>query len=95
MMGQGSYISIAGAAPQGTPALIQGTGTYGGGGVSFINAYGFGGAGGGGTAIEVIPFPSATNVPVTVGAAGTPYTGSPQNNEYQQDGVAGVVIVEY
>ena len=93
-IGQGAYVSGARDNPQGGAALIQGGGLYGGGGCS-SRPNGSGGAGGGGSAIEVIPFPTATNVSVTVGAAGAPYTGSPQNNTYQQAAGAGVVIVEY
>jgi hypothetical protein len=45
----------------------------GGGGASFPGPNGLGsGGGGGGAAIEVISFPSATNVPVTVGGGGSP-----------------------
>lgn len=80
--------------------------TYGGG--ATVTAFSPGGSayaweggcpgGGGGTAIEIIPFPSGTNVPVTIGSAGnTPVvgpTGAPPPVTTQA-GASGVVIVEY
>jgi hypothetical protein len=50
-----------------------------GGSSSFVGVASWGG-GAGGTAIEVISFPSATNVPVTVGAGGAPKTNVFSNN---------------
>jgi hypothetical protein len=56
---------------------VTGGGGGGGAGNPIYPAGDAGGSGAaGGTAIEVIPFPSATNVPVTVGAGGT---GNPEN----------------
>jgi hypothetical protein len=49
---------------------VKVTVTGGGGGVSSSWTDGSPGGAAGGTAIEVIPFPSGTNVPVTVGAGG-------------------------
>lgn len=54
--------------------------------------------GGGGTAIEVIPFPSATNVPITIGSGGNSPVVGPIGAPpavTTQNAAAGVVIVEY
>jgi hypothetical protein len=56
---------------------VVGGGGGGGGGRPGLPTKGYNGAGGGG-AIEVISFPTATNVPVTIGAGGTP--GGQANN---------------
>lgn len=58
--------------------VVGGGGGGGGGshtGTSNTGVNGGFGGGGGGAAIEVVPFPSATNVPVTVGGGGSAGTG--------------------
>jgi hypothetical protein len=92
-IGGSSYLSGGGFAARQVNSPVQGT--YGSGAAGIIHGPSarVAGGGGGGTAIEVIPMPTATNVPVTVGnGGGNVGTG---NAPYRANSAAGVVIVEY
>jgi len=76
---------------------VIGGGGYGGSTNSPTNSRGVSsGGGGGGGAIEVIPFPSGTNVPVTVGPGGTGSGGTSSFGAYcsASGGAAGFAITQ-